>query len=156
MKTVKLTQNKRAIVDDEDFYFINQYKWHFNGRYAVRNNPPRGSKLIRMHRIIADAPDGVEVDHINGDRLDNRKSNLRLCNHSENGKNISISKINTSGYKGVSKNGNCWRARIRVDGKLISLGYFREKTDAAMAYNHAAKKYFGEFAKLNEIENVHS
>lgn len=156
MKRLKLTQNKWAMVDDIYYDYLNQWKWYFNGRYAVRTpHKNRGAKAIRMHRVIIKAPDSLEVDHINGNKLDNRISNLRLCTHSENGKNSGISIRNTSGYKGVHRaSPNRWQARIRVDGELLSLGYFKTKEEAARAYNEGALRYHGRFARLNDISEV--
>lgn len=95
--------------------------------------------------------DGFWVDHINGDTLDNRRSNLRLCTVSGNNHNRMKSKNNTSGYKGVSwlKQNQKWRAYIKVNSKDKHLGCYLDKEDAARAYDKAAKEYFGEFARLN-------
>lgn len=157
MRKLKLSQNKYAVVDDIFYDYLNKWKWYFNGRYAVRTPlKNRGAKVIRMHRIIMKAPDGLEVDHINGNRLDNRISNLRLCTHAENGKNQSLSRRNTTGYKGVKQaSPNRWQARIRVDGELLHLGLFKTKYEAAKAYNEAALRYHGRFANLNELEVLH-
>ncbi len=106
-----------------------------------------------MHREILglDHGDRRQVDHINGDGLDNRKENLRICDTSKNVINRSIGKINTSGYKGVNwrKKSKKWVARIGFNNKRIYLGDFNNKEDAARAYDTAALKYYGEFAKLN-------
>ena len=153
MKKLKLSRGEYAMVDDIFYDYLNQWKWYFNGRYAVRTPlKARGAKPIRMHRVIAKAPDDMEVDHINGNKLDNRLVNLRLCTHRENGKNSGISVRNTSGYKGVTKaSPNRWQARIRVDGELISLGLFETKEGAALAYNEGALRYHGRFARLNPL-----
>ena len=98
-------------------------------------------------------PDNMEVDHINGDKLDNRKENLRVCTHRENGKNQKISINNTSGYKGVFANHKNWQAVIGVDGKPIYLGTYPSPEKAAEAYDVAAKKYHGDFANLNFKNN---
>jgi len=93
------------------------------------------------------------VDHINGDNLDNRKKNLRLCTYAENNRNRKPLENKTSKYKGVGLNKNykikTWQARIVKNSKRYSLGYFKNEKEAALAYNQAAKKYFGEFAYLN-------
>jgi hypothetical protein len=108
-----------------------------------------------LHRLIMGAPKGVEVDHINGEGRDNRRSNLRLCTHAENGRN-SVSRTGKSQYKGVyfdSRRGR-WIARIRKDRKYHWLGSFHNEEDAARAYNLAAPKLHGEFARPNAIEEV--
>ena len=96
-------------------------------------------------------PKGMATDHINGDGLDNRKQNLRICTHAENLRNRRLGKNNTSGYKGVSwhKLHKLWYAHISHNKKLMSLGYFKDKEEAAKAYDRKAIELFGEFAKLN-------
>ena len=97
-------------------------------------------------------PEGMETDHINGNGLDNRRENLRICSAAENRRNHKMLSTNTSGYNGVSKTsfGN-WHTCISVKGKTIHLGTYKEIEKAALAYNMAAKEYFGEFANLNII-----
>lgn len=155
MAIISITQGKYALVDDEDFEYVNQFKWqyHYKG-YAVSTfgkSPNR--KNVKMHRLIINAPDHLQVDHINGNKLDNRKSNLRLCTNSENQRNTGKKSTNTSGYKGVSwKKGNSkFAAQIQVEGKNKHIGYFHNPVDAAKAYNQKAIEYFGEFALLNEV-----
>ena len=88
MKAILLTQGKCAIVDNQDFNFINRWKWYFSGRYAVRGVwIDKKVKIVRMHRVLLNIPSNKECDHINGDKLDNRRSNLRVCTRSDNGKN---------------------------------------------------------------------
>jgi len=160
-KIINLTKNMIAIVDEEDYEWLNQYKWCVakgsdNKCYAVRRNKNLKPNKIRMHREIMNLQhdNNLEVDHINGDTLDNRKSNLRICIHKDNLRNRKIQSNNTSGFNGVSftKRENKWRSYIVIDQKQKSLGSFDSKEEAAKAYNEAAKKYFGEFAKLNIVE----
>jgi len=155
MKEIKLTQGKVAIVDDGDFEALNQYKWHAqktgNGTfYAARG---RGGKYVLLHREIMPTVDGMEVDHINGDGLNCQKRNLRNCTRSQNARNSKISSSSTSGFKGASwhKRDKIWTSGIWVNGKQKHLGNFTLLKEAALAYNEAAIKYFGEFARLNTI-----
>lgn len=107
-----------------------------------------------MHRLIMRAKKGQILDHINGDRFDNRKENLRFCTNSQNLANRSKTSLNKSGYKGVTfipGRLRPWRAVITYKGKYTNLGYFETKEQAALAYNKAAVKYFGEFARYNQI-----
>lgn len=140
------------MVDDEDFEKLNEIKWNLlsvNGtnQYAVtyKNNRP-----LLMHRIMLDFPKGKEIDHINGNGLDNRRKNLRVCTHSENLKNKRMRKDNTSGHIGVwwSYEKGKWRSGIRVNGEFKHLGLFKNKLKAAMVYKLAAEKYFGEFKHI--------
>jgi len=140
MKRINLSSGKFTIVDDEDFDSLNQVKWWFNGKYAVRETSRKeGHKKIYIHRVIMKAPQGVEVDHVNHDTLDNRKENLRLCTHQQNAWNISLPKHNTSGVMGVSwqKNRHKWQAGIKVNNKRIHLGSFTTIDSAAIAYEKA-------------------
>lgn len=106
-----------------------------------------------MHRLIMHCPKNKQVDHIDGNGLNNQKCNLRIVTQQQNGWNRGTSGKNRSGYKGVCwlKQNRKWLAKIVVNYDAKSLGYFNSKKDAARAYNIAAKKYFGEFAKLNKL-----
>jgi hypothetical protein len=113
-------------------------------------------KTILMHRVILKASERTEVDHINGNKLDNRRENLRVATKSQNLGNQKIRSTNTSGFKGVNwkqwrkiRSSGAWTARISVGSKRIHLGYFSTAEEAARAYDSAAQQYFGEFAKLN-------
>ncbi len=155
MKKIKLTQNQYALVDNEDFEYLNKLKWFVVKR---RNNQFGAAKwyknkFIYMHRYITNCPDNQYVDHINGNPLDNRKCNLRICTNSENLRNRGRQKNNKSGYKGVDfiKKRKKFRARITILNKEIHLGYFLTEIEAAKAYNSAAIKYHKKFANLNKI-----
>jgi hypothetical protein len=161
MKEIQLTQGKVALVDDEDYEYLNQWKWYANKLgnkfYAVRNLRINKKYVgsILMHRLVANNNSKMHTDHCNGDSLDNRKENLRICNASENLMNQKKHLNNKSGYKGVGKynnNKSKFRSQISCNGKFIHLGYYKTKEDAAKAYNAAAIKYHGEFANLNKIE----
>jgi hypothetical protein len=153
MKEIPLSQGKVAIVDDDMFEELSKFKWYFNKGYAVRQTPGRhiDRKKICMHREIIRTPDDLETDHINHNTLDNRRENLRICTVAENQHNQNIQKMNTSGYKGITwiPSYQKWKAMIRVNNKRVFLGYFKSSVDAAKAYDEAAKKLHGEFAKTN-------
>lgn len=153
MRKIKLTKNKFAIVDDIDYEYLMQWKWHYSNGYAERRvRKAEGAiRHIRMHRIIIDAPNHLFVDHIDRNGLNNQRNNLRLCTSIENKRNVGKLCCNTSGFKGVAwhKLNNKFIANIRVNYKRIHLGYFKDAKEAAIAYDQAAKEYFGDFAALN-------
>lgn len=160
MKTMPLTQGQYAIVDDDDYESLCGHKWHArkDGRtyYAARSVLTGDrQKTILMHRIISRCPDGKEVDHVNGNGLDNRRTNLRICNHVDNNRNRNKARRSSSKYIGVywSKQEKKWRAQIQCKtGKthrMTFLGYFIEEEDAAIMYDSAAQIFYGEYAKLN-------
>lgn len=142
-----------SMVDDEDYDYLVQFSWSLDSKGYAKHLFLPEFKNRKMHRLIMDAPSGVQVDHINGNKLDNRRSNLRLCNNSQNQMNKGLQSNNTSGYKGVTwrKDVNKWRAQIFFGGKNFVLGNFENKKDAAKAYNQKALELHGEFAKLNDI-----
>ena len=160
MKTINLSKGKFAIVDDEDFEHLNFYGWHLSSKpekpYACRTeniSKKRGIKkktTIYMHKIIM--PSVLEVDHVNGNSLDNRKSNLRICTHYQNSLNLKKYKNNKTGFRGVYfyKPTKKFGATIRVGTKLKFLGYFKNLYEAAGAYAAAANIYFGDY--YNEIK----
>ena len=140
---------------------LSQWGWHLQKGmtdktgYAVRGSKVNGEYvIIRMHRVLTDAPAGMHVDHINGNGLDNRRFNLRVCSCSENQRNRGAQVNNTSGYKGVTWNkaSKKWRAYIKKDRKQVQLGFYDSKKRAAIAYNAAAIVLHGKFAILNELK----
>ncbi|MEW6206671.1 MAG: AP2/ERF family transcription factor, partial [Pseudomonadota bacterium] len=136
-----------------------RYSWHCivvgTIKYAVtKPGPAKTRKGILMHRLILNAPPGIQIDHIDMDGLNNTKANLRLATPQQNRCNRSKTRANTSGYKGVIQNKSAWKttkwiASIVVNRKRMYLGSFNTPEEAAYAYDNAAKQYFGEFARLN-------
>jgi hypothetical protein len=162
MKEIPLSQGKFAIVDDDDYESAMQYKWSYIGGYAKRQvlREDGRRRLYPLQRFIMGIPpeSSLMVDHINFDRLDNRKQNLRVCTKGQNNYNHGpkdrLGK-STSKYKGVSYKKDTvrkWRARIGINGQEHELGFFATEEEAALAYNEAAINYFGEFAWLNIVE----
>lgn len=184
MKLIPLTKTGKnagkyfAQVDDEDFEYLNQWNWHasvrLHGVYAIRSvwdTTIKGDKKkIRMQRAIMNPPEGMVVDHIDHNPLNNQKNNLRICTRKQNSQNRSPLKRETSskyiGVKWAKRNHKhklrfgelktyChgyWVARVKADKKEYHLGYFKDEKEAALAYNQKAKELFGEFANLNVIE----
>jgi hypothetical protein len=143
------TPGRFAIVDDNDFEFVSRFGWYIAGRrYA---GTKIDGNLVLMHRLVMGAQPSDEVDHRNGDPLDNRTANLRFCLHRLNMANRGPASTNKWGYKGVYKRQEreSWRAKIKVSGRAIQLGDHRSPEDAARAYDKAAREHFGEFAYLN-------
>jgi hypothetical protein len=156
MKLIPLTQGKFAIVDDDDFERLSQYKWQLgsNGypQRAVRT--PKGWRPRRMHHDIMTAPPGLVHDHKFGNVLDHQKKNLRLATRSQNQHNQrKRTRKATSRFKGVywAADIGRWRAHIKaIKGQpIISLGCYLDEAEAAKAYDRAAAQWFGEFARLN-------
>ena len=155
---------KNILVDEEDYDKISSYKWWIKGDgkrfYAVTTvhiSGTKKSKKLRMHRLLFDLPDSsIKIDHINGNGLDNRRSNLRMCSNQQNISNSRNTRGGVSKYKGVwyRKDGNRtkpWSANIKVNYKKISLGVYLTEDEAAKAYNDAAIEYFGDFAEINNV-----
>ncbi len=140
-----------TLVDDTDFAFLSQWRWRKNNKgYVVRSETVNGQRVyLNLHRVLLNALRGLYVDHINGNKLDNRRSNLRLCTQSQNQANRRLHRNNSSGFKGVTNRGSRWHARIWVREQQIHLGYHATAYRASLVYDHAARRFFGEFARLN-------
>ena len=149
-RLIPLTRNQNAIVDVEDFEWLNQWNWHatwcsdtksFYAHSEVEEN------MLAMHRVILGCGPREQGDHKNRNTLDNRRSNLRKCTHQQN--HFNARRFNKTGYKGVVKLHGKWRARITIDGRRRHLGYYNSAEEAARAYDRAAIELHGEFANLN-------
>jgi len=157
MKEIQLTQGKIALVDDEDFEYLNQWKWKAQKTksgnwYANRVQYTPDKRIILMHRLILNLSDSkVWCDHKDHNGLNNQKNNLRNCNRSQNTANKRPIKNKTSNFLGVCLYKNKWRAGLKYQGKAIHLGDFEKEQDAALAYNNGALKYHGEFTNLNKL-----
>lgn len=156
MKLIPLTRGLFTKVDDEDFEKLAVHRWHASRHRGKNHYRPKGyinGKGTYLYRFLLGAKRGQYVDHINGDPLDNRKSNLRFCTPSENNRNVGKRNTNSSGFKGVSHSdlspARPWRAQIQTGKKFHFLGHFSTPEEAARAYDVKAKEMFGEFAKLN-------
>lgn len=155
VREIELTRGKIALVSAEDYERLSAVKWYAmkdsrSGTFTAARGG--GGRFILMHRlIIGDIPEGLEIDHINGDSLDNRRENLRICKHSQNRKNNKKYETNTSGFMGVHfrTERQKWVAMIYADGKRQYLGHYDTPEEAAVAYDEAALRLHGEFATLN-------
>lgn len=154
-KQIPVSGTKAAIVDDVDFELVSKYVWHLDthkGTKYARTNIRR--KKVRMHRLIMGCRSDELVDHVDGDGLNNTRSNLRLCNKIDNGRNSFKRRSDRSStYKGVSriKKTGKWRSYIKLGDKQKHLGHFNTEKEAAKAYNQAASLHYGKFAKLNRV-----
>lgn len=156
---IPLSRGMVTVVDAADFEWLSQWKWHVRESggmyYAVRERSAAerragGAIFSRMHRDIAGAPDGLPVDHRDGDGLNNRRSNLRICTHRENCANKSLRRDAVySSFKGVTWNGFRWLAYIGSGRTKVRLGTFKNEVDAARSYDAAAIIRYGQFARLN-------
>jgi hypothetical protein len=152
VKTINLTRGLYAIVDDEDFDWASKFKWHaaktgYATRRGVRING--NQPCISLHREIVGAVDGDVVDHINGNRQDNRRCNLRITTYNGNAQNRAKRAGLSSKYKGVHLARGKWQVTIKVNNKPRFLGLFDNEIEAAMHYDVAALTNFGVFAKTN-------
>jgi hypothetical protein len=152
MKLIKLhNKNKEeyTIVDDEDYEIYKDKPLYMTHNGYVRTSNYFSESTFA--RILMHCPKGMTVDHINGNQLDNRKSNLRICEMGQNACNKKIYKCNKTGYKGVYVTKRGWKSIIVHNHEVKYIGSFETKEEAAIAYNEYAIKYFGEFARLNVI-----
>lgn len=151
MKEIKLTQNKVALVDDEDFEYLNQWKWYAmrcgKKYYALKTR--RKNEEYLMHRCVISST--LEIDHIDNNGLNNQKTNLRECSREQNMQNRNKFLNNTSGYKGVywKESRKRWVAQLMHNGRYVLDRSFNSAEEAARAYDKAAIMYHGEFAVLN-------
>lgn len=158
MKFIQLTQGARAAVDDKDFEYLNNFKWHLwdchGYKYAKRSvyvpghtrSCPNRTKTIRMHHDILPRKKGFLIDHKDGNGLNNRRSNIRYATSTQNSMNRKPHKNNTSGARGIYIRPEGWIAMIRKNNKLRYIGSFRLKRDAVAARKEAERSMFGEFA----------
>jgi len=157
MKEIKLTRGLKAKVDDQDYEWLNQWKWSArksgNTFYATRHSKTVNGKRhdIIMHRLILNVPKGMQTDHADTDGLNNQRYNIRVCTQRENAQNRKRYKGSASQYKGVHWNLKTkkWHAHIRFNGKLLYISYHDTEEAAARAYDTKAIELFGDFARTN-------
>lgn len=152
MKSIRLTQNKITLVDNEDFKELNEFSWYYHqGRACRKPHKVKGKRkgFIWMHREIMKPSIDMTVDHLNGDALDNRKQNLRVCTKSQNQWNAKIRKDSSTGVKGVTfhKIKKKFIARIQVKGERIIIGNFNTLEEARDSIIKARQSYHGEYSR---------
>lgn len=151
-KSVELqaSNGTKFLIEEDDLHLVEPYNWHIDrSGYIYRHRWFDGKdKPLRLHRVIVNAPQGMDVDHVNKVRHDNRRSNLRVCTRQQNIFNSKRRSNNTTGYKGVTVKRGKYRARIRIGGKEIVLGHFQTAKEAGDAYDKAAIQHHKEFAYL--------
>lgn len=149
MKYITLANGSKTKVDDDDYQEVSKHSWHLTNGYPSRHRNDGSGKKMYLHRFVAKTPDNLHTDHINGDKLDNRKANLRNVTASQNHMNRRKDgrKGLTSALKGAQyhKASGLWRSRIKVGDKHLSLGYFKTEMEAHTAYIQAAKEHFGDY-----------
>lgn len=152
MKKIPLPGGMFTLVDDEDYDYLMQWKWHLStDGYAFRTTSKDGKRVsIIMHRLINQTPKGGFTDHINRIKLDNQKQNLRTVTRSQNAQNVDrYTTRHSSIYKGVKRRPRCWEVWITVKGKQVYIGTFKNERHAALAYDIWAKDVYGDYAVLN-------
>lgn len=154
-KIIALTSGAVTLVPNDKYDMLMQQYWHLSSAgYAVCTRWGKEKKLTYLHRLVMDAPKGVEVDHINRDPLDNRRENLRLCSHSQNGAN-KLPPASKSGYKNVYKTYETrWQVKAKVKGKITYFGSYRSLKEAVIKSNEVLIELHGEFATLNSLEGL--
>lgn len=165
-REIILTQGKVALVDDEDYEGLAKFRWRYmetsKGRqgyaktHVVVDGDWQNRVDVYMHRMVLCAEKGQIVDHINHDKLDNRKSNLRIVTHSQNVSNKPKQANNTSGYKGVTyyKRTKRWMAQVKIEGKYKCIGYFSTPEEAAAAYDEYVIQNSDGFIPINNMEAI--
>ena len=149
--SIKGPRDEYTLVSNEDYDWVNRHKWFVSTPGYAYRYTDKHTKIM-LHHLIAPAPEGMVRDHINGNTLDNRRENLRVCTRAQNNRNVGLSRNNKSGYKGVCffKRDKTWQAYIDFNGRK-HLGYFKTARQAAEVYNRAAKELHGDFARLNAV-----
>lgn len=158
VRRIILRTGERVMFDACDSHLVRARRWRRSmptqGRDLVYARSSSVKYPVFMHRLIMNSKKGELIDHIDGNGLNNCRSNLRVCSHAENIRNRKTHKNNKSGYKGVCRDKTRWRSRIAINGKVIPLGGYRTALEAAQAYNDAAPRFHGEFARLNIIPHT--
>lgn len=163
MKKLELARGEVAQLDEPDYDRLRHFKWYCIKGYAYRTvylgkvDGKYKYTTIPMHREVLNPLDGLLADHIDGNRLNNTRNNLRAVTRGQNTINSAMRKTNRYGYKGIIYNPLCtkrpWYARIKLNGKVQVKGYFETREEAALAYNELATQLHGQYARLNEIPN---
>lgn len=146
MKYIQLANGRQVKVDDQDYEELKKFNWHLSNGYACRHTGGDTDKRVYMHREILETPAGLVTDHINGDKLDNRRANLRVATIAQNAMNYARKSGSMNPYKGVTirPRSGLWRARLRQ----TTIGYFKTPEDAKRAYDEMAREQYGDFAYI--------
>lgn len=150
---VTLTRGHEAIIDAADAESAGRFNWYalvtkYGHTYALRARRKEDDEPQLLHRMLTKAPAGMDVDHINGNGLDNRRENLRVCTHAQNMANQRIERPNRLGYRGIyQQTPTSFRAEISVKDKKVNLGNYRTAAEAAAVYQRAVVEIRGEYAK---------